>query len=132
MAALSVEDRLGIEDLLSEYVLRLDVDDTEGMIALFTPDGEFRTYGTTFTGPDGLRRMLSGAPKGLHLAGRSVITPTGYGATVRSQLVFFPADRAPHRLAVYDDEVVPTAAGWRFRVRDCRFLNAAGQLGPKP
>src|SRR4051794_7706152 len=104
MADLSIEDRTQIDDLLAAYVLCLDVDDLDGMIALFTPDGKFRTYGTAFVGEKGLRKMLSGAPKGLHLAGRSLITATGPdAATVRSQLVFYPADREPHRLAIYDD-----------------------------
>jgi hypothetical protein len=132
MAQLSLEEQARIEDLLAAYVLCLDVDDLDGMIALFTEDGEFRTYGTAFVGEKGLRRMLSGAPKGLHLAGRSLITPADFGATIRSQLVFYPADREPHRLAIYDDEVVKVDGSWKFRVRDCRFMNSEGALGPKP
>lgn len=132
MTQLAPDDRARIEDLLAAYVLCLDVDDIDGMLALFTEDGEFRTYGTSFAGEKGLRRMLAGAPKGLHLAGRSLITPTDFGATIRSQLVFYPADREPHRLAIYDDEVVQVDGSWKFRVRECRFLNAKGELGPKP
>jgi hypothetical protein len=132
LALLSLEDRARIDDLLAAYVLCLDVDDLDGMVNLFSPGGEFRTYGTAFVGEHGLRRMLNSAPKGLHLAGRSLITPADFGATVRSQLVFFPADREPPRLAVYDDEVVQHKGDWKFQVRDCRFLNANGVLGPKP
>jgi hypothetical protein len=132
MPELSLQERARIEDLLAQYVLCLDVDDLDGMIALFTEDGEFRTYGTAFVGEKGLRRMLSGAPKGLHLAGRSLVEATDFGATIRSQLVFFPADREPHRLAIYDDEVVQVDGSWKFRVRECRFLNAEGVLSAKP
>lgn len=132
MAGLSTEDRQRIEDLLAAYVLSLDVGDVDGMIRLFTEDGEFRTYGTTFVGHEGLRRMVAGAPHGLHLAGSSLLTPTSGGATVRQQLAFFPADRSPHRLAIYDDEVVRAGGAWRFRVRNCRFINAEGILGPRP
>lgn len=132
MAELSLQERAQIEDLLAAYVLCLDVDDMDAMIALFTEDGEFRTYGTAFVGEKGLRTMLGGAPKGLHLAGRALITRTDFGATIRSQLVFYPADREPHRLAIYDDEVVQENGTWKFRVRECRFLNSDGVLGPKP
>jgi hypothetical protein len=132
MTGLSTEDRQQIEDLLAAYVLSLDVGDLDGMIELFTEDGEFRTYGTIFVGYNGLRKMLSGAPHGLHLGGSSLITPTADGASIRQQLVFFPADRGPHRLAIYDDQVVRAGGAWRFRVRDCRFMNSEGVLGPRP
>jgi hypothetical protein len=76
--------------------------------------------------------MAAGAPKGLHLGGRSLITPDAEGARVRQQLVFFPADRSAHRLAVYDDVVVQVGGQWRFRVRQCRFINERGELGDRP
>jgi len=124
-------DRAAIEDLLSGYVLALDVHDIDAAVELFTQHGEFRTYGRVFAGP-GLRRMFDTAPAGLHLAGRALIRPDGKGATVRQQLVFFPADRSPHRLAIYDDVVVRTDGRWRFRSRECRFLNERGELVPRP
>jgi uncharacterized protein (TIGR02246 family) len=129
---LRAEDRSAIEDLLSQYVLSLDVDDIETMVALFTEDGEFRTYGHVFAGREQIRRMVAGAPKGLHLGGRSLITPDANGARVRQQLVFLPANRSAHRLAIYDDVVVQVDGHWRFRVRQCRFLNEGGELGDRP
>ena len=113
MARLSAEDRSAIEDLLSSYVLSLDVDDVETTASLFTEDGEFRTYGRVFAGRDQIRRMAD-------------------GARVRQQLVFFPADRGAHRLAIYDDIVVRAGGQWRFRVRHCRFLNDHGALADRP
>ena len=132
MGILSAEDRSAIEDLLSQYVLSLDVDDVETMVGLFTEDGEFRTYGRVFAGREQIQRMVAGAPKGLHLGGRSLIAPGADGARVRQQLVFFPADRSAHRLAIYDDVVVQVDGRWRFRTRQCRFLNERGELGDRP
>jgi uncharacterized protein (TIGR02246 family) len=129
---LSAEDRSAIEDLLSQYVLSLDVDDVETMVGLFTEDGEFRTHGRVFAGREQIQRMVAGAPKGLHLGGRSLITPSADGARVRQQLVFFPADRSAHRLAIYDDVVVQVDGCWRFRIRQCRFLNERGELDDRP
>ena len=128
---LAAEDRQAIEDLLSAYVLALDVDDVDGAMALFAEGAEFRTYGRTFAG-EKLRRMFETAPKGQHLTGRSLVSPTADGATVRSQLVFLPADRSEHRLTIYDDEVVRGDGRWMFRSRTVRFMDSAGQLQDRP
>jgi hypothetical protein len=125
------EDRQGIEDLLSAYVLTLDVGDVDAAFALFTQDGEFHTYGRVFSG-DRLRRMFSDAPKGQHLTGRSLATPTAEGATVRSQLLFLPADRAPHRMTIYDDVVVRVEGRWLFKSRTVRFMDDQGRLLDRP
>ncbi len=128
---LSAEDRQAIEDLLSAYVLTLDVDDVDGALALFAEGAEFRTYGRVFAG-EKLRRMFETAPKGQHLTGRSLVTPAADGATVRSQLVFLPADRSAHRLTIYDDEVVRDGDRWLFRSRTVRFMDSAGLLQERP
>ena len=128
---LSYQDRQAIEDLLSAYVLTLDVDDIDGAMALFAEGAEFRTYGRAFIG-EKMRRMFTTAPKGQHLTGRSLVTPTADGATVRSQLVFLPADRSEHRLTIYDDEVVRDGGRWLFRSRTVRFMDHEGQLQERP
>jgi hypothetical protein len=129
---LSIEDRLQIEELLSTYVISLDVDDIEATVSLFTEDGEFQIYDRAFAGHERLRKMMTSAPKGLHLGGRSVITPSPEGATVRQQLVFYAADRSEQRLTFYDDVVVKVDGRWRFRVRNCRFMHPDGQLHSRP
>jgi hypothetical protein len=128
---LSAEDRQAIEDLVSAYVLALDVDDVDGALALFAEDGEFRTYGRVFAG-ERLRRMFETAPKGLHLTGRSLVASSADGATVRSQLLFLPADRSAHRLTVYDDDVVRVDDRWVFRSRTVRFMDSHGMLQDRP
>jgi SnoaL-like domain len=129
---LTADDRQLIEELLSTYVLSLDVEDTDTTVSLFTEDGEFRVYDRAFAGHDGLRRMFTAAANGLHLGGRSLITATAEGAGVRQQLIFYPADRSEHRLAIYDDEVVKIDGRWLFRSRTCRFMNAEGKLQSRP
>jgi hypothetical protein len=124
-------DRQDVEDLLSAYVLALDTDDVDAAMALFTVDGEFRTYGRVFTG-DRLRRMFETAPKGLHMTGRSLVAPAGAGATVRSQLLFLPADRSAHRLTIYDDQVVRDGDRWLFASRTVRFMDEQGRLQDRP
>lgn len=132
MTGLSLDDRAEIEDLLARYVLGLDADDVESVVALFVPGGVFTTYGRDFVVPDSFRRMLLSAPKGMHLAGRSLISPSAGGANIRQQLVFLPADGSATRLAIYDDEVVRLGGQWRFRSRTCRFMTAGGTLADRP
>ena len=128
---LAPEDRQAVEDLLSAYVLALDVDDVDGAMALFAEGAEFRTYGRVFAG-EKLRRMFETAPKGQHLTGRSLVAASGDGAMVRSQLVFLPADRSEHRLTIYDDDVVRVDGRWLFRSRTVRFMDAGGRLQDRP
>jgi SnoaL-like domain len=129
--SLTAEDRSAIEELVATYVLSLDVDDVDRVFGLFTPDATFITYDRVFSGPT-LRRMFETAPKGLHLAGRNLIQPHPEGAVVRLQLVFYPADRSPHRLAIYDKIAVKTEGRWYYRRVECRFLNREGALGSRP
>jgi hypothetical protein len=124
-------DREQIEDLVTAYALSLDVDDIEGCVQLFTPDGGFEVYGRRFAGHEGLRAMMTAAPRGMHFAGRAQISVAEDRATVRSQLIFIEASLAETRLAIYDDEVVKTGGQWRFESRRCRFLTPDG-LADRP
>ncbi len=128
---LSAADRQAVEDLLSAYVLALDVHDVDAAVALFTEDGEFRTYGHVFTGAK-IRRMFETAPQGFHLCGRSLALASEHGATARSQLLFLPADRSQHRMAIYDDVIVRDGSRWLFRSRDVHFMDAEGALQERP
>jgi hypothetical protein len=129
---MSIEDRQAIEELLATYAISCDVHDVDTTIGLFTEDGEFRVFDRAFAGPEGLRKMLTRAAPGLHLSGASVITPTPEGASVRQQLVFYPADRSEHRLTIYDDVVVKVDGRWLFRSRECRFMNTDAHLQSRP
>jgi 3-phenylpropionate/cinnamic acid dioxygenase small subunit len=134
MSAMSTlaEDHAEIRNLLSRYCLLLDHDDVEGWLGLFTPDATFAVYGRTFVGHDGLRRMLSGAPGGLHLGGAVAIDVVGDGgATAQQNLLFIDRTNGEFRSAVYDDELVRTDVGWRIKARRCRFIVADG-LSDRP
>jgi hypothetical protein len=129
---LTVEERLAIEELLSVYAISCDVHDIDTTLALFTEDGEFRVFDRVFAGHEKLRKMLTSAAPGLHLAGAAVITPAPEGARVRQQLIFYPADRSEHRLTIYDDVVVRLNGRWLFRSRECRFMNNEACLQSRP
>jgi len=126
------DDHAEIRNLLSRYCLLLDHDDVDGWVALFTSDATFDVYGRTFAGPDGLRRMLSGAPGGLHLGGALVIDLVDADhARTQQNLLFIDRTNGESRSAVYCDELVRTDAGWRIAARRCRFIVADG-LSDRP
>lgn len=115
-----------IRDVLAQYALMLDADEIDTCLELFTEDAEFLVFGKTLGGHEKIRRMLTKAPRGMHLTGSQLIDVAGDTATVRTQLLF--VDSATHELrpALYDDELVQVDGAWRFRRRRCRFLTADG------
>ncbi len=125
------EDHVEITQLLARYCLTLDHDDIDGWVALFTDDAAYEVYGRTFTGHDGLHRLMTGAPRGLHLGGTPVIDMVDADhATTVQNLLFVPTDGFT-RSAVYTDQLVRTSTGWRIAARRCRFIVADG-LADKP
>jgi 3-phenylpropionate/cinnamic acid dioxygenase small subunit len=121
------EDHVAITQLLARYCLTLDHDDIDGWVALFTPDAVYEVYGRSFAGHDGLRKMMSGAPGGLHLGGPPVIHMLdGDQAETQQNLLFIDRTDDVTRSAVYTDRLVRTDDGWRIAHRRCRFIVADG------
>ena len=121
-----VADRVAILDLWSRYCLTLDRGDLDAYVALFTPDTVYEVYGHQFRGTEGVRRMVSGAPEGLHLGGLAVIEFTAADvASTQTNLYFVPTEGAP-RSAVYTGQVRKTDEGWRIARWRCQFVTAAG------
>ena len=119
-------DRLAILDLWARYCLTLDCQDVDGYLELFTEDTVYEVYGRRFTGRDGVRTMVTGAPDGLHLGGAAVIEFTAdNSATTLTNLYFVPAEGAP-RSAVYTGEVHKTDGGWLIAHWRCQFITADG------
>lgn len=132
MKQLSDEERWGIHDLQARYVIALDSGDVEAVAAQFVDDAVFETHHHRFVGPDGIRKMLRHAPKGLHLGGHATVQAADFGAIGRQQLVFIDATDHTLRLALYDDEMVKIGDVWQFRRRLCQFMLADGSLNQNP
>ncbi|MGH9365935.1 MAG: nuclear transport factor 2 family protein [Thermoanaerobaculia bacterium] len=126
------EDQVAISDLLARYCLTLDTDDVDGWVSLFLPDAHYEVYGRSFDGHEGLRKMMGGAPGGLHLGGPPVIEMTAPDrARTTRNLLFVERGTRESRSAVYIDELHRTADGWRIAHCRCRFLVADG-LSDRP
>lgn len=118
-------DNEAIRGVIAEYALRLDTDDLDGCLALFTADAEYLVFGKTLD-PERVRRMFQRAPKGIHLTGASSIAVDGSTATARTQVLFVESGNHTMRPALYDDEFVKVDGNWLFRRRQCQFLTPEG------
>lgn len=127
----AADDRAEIHDLLARYCLLLDLDDMDAWLELFTQDGVYEVYGRRAEGRDGIRRLLTGAPGGLHLGGPPVVDLDGDRATTLRNLLFVDRSTGEARQAVYDDDLVRTADGWRIARCRCRF-HGPGGLADRP
>ncbi len=120
-----------VRDLLARYCLALDRHDVEAWVALFTTDATYHVYGRTFEGHDGLRSMMTNAPRGLHLGGQPVVELHDDGrASVQQNLLFLEVATGALRGAVYDDVLVRqdgvATSRWLFSTRRCRFITPDG------
>ncbi len=136
-----IEDREAIRDLFSDYCFRLDDGDYAGVGALFTADGEWIAPYSRATGPEEIVAMLARnipdpakGPVRKHFVMNSLIRCTGDTATARASYFVVIGEGAgpvPVVAGTYEDVLVRTSEGWRFRSR--RLVHdIAGTLGLNP
>lgn len=117
-ATLTTQDYIDIQQLYARYNWVIDAGDVEGYVALYTPDGSFNT----FNGADGLRTFMKGRQAGTrrHWNSNLIITPAPGGASGKVYLMLVDVGQKPPAIATaarYDDMLVKTPAGWRFKSR---------------
>lgn len=115
---LSAQDYVDIQQLYARYNWTIDAGDVEGYVALYTPDGTFNT----FTGADGLRTFMKNRQGGTrrHWNSNLVVTPTPTGASGKVYLLLVDVGQKPPVMssaARYEDALVKTTSGWRFKKR---------------
>ncbi len=121
-------DYVELQQLYATYCHALDKGDGELFASVWTDDGEFvggRGPGRgaearpPLKGRDGLRNM--GSTSGTrHFNTNLVLTPTPGGARGSVYLMLYSARTNPPSFvetAIYDDTLVKTAAGWKFKRR---------------
>jgi len=122
-----IADIIELQQVLARYALGMSQDDIDAIIDVFTPDGTYSAFGSTYTLAD-FPALVAAAPKGLFLTGTPVLdldpdtgTGTGY------QTLCF-VDQATHdmRIGWYNDTYRRTEAGWRLHTRAMTFLRRSG------
>lgn len=126
---LTADDYIEIQQLYARYNTAIDSGDAEGYAATFTPDGVFNN----FKGHDALvgfikawRERMNGAAR-RHWNTNLVITPTADGASGTVYLFLMDVSAKPPAIqtaAKYEDQLVKTGEGWRFKVRQTKSDSA--------
>ena len=120
---LTAQDYIEIQQLYARYNFAIDVNDAENMTAAFTDDaGFYNGSRVNGIGHDGIlafmhNRKLIG---GRHWNSNLVVTPTPEGAKGAVYLLTVNVAVQPPVLtaaAKYDDTLVRTPKGWRFKKR---------------
>jgi hypothetical protein len=115
---LTAQDYAEIQQLYARYNHVIDAGDIEGYVALYTPDGAFNN----FSGQDGLRTFMKNRNPGTrkHWNTNLLITPTPEGAKGAVYLMFLDVGVKPPAVTGagrYEDSLVKTPQGWRFKKR---------------
>src|ERR1700753_1310822 len=126
------EDLVEIQQLLAKYAVTITQGDIDGLISVFTPDGTYSAFGSTYT----LARfpeLVDAAPKGLFMTGTSLVeldsVDTGSGsltATGTQPLCFIEHSKHDMRIGYYKDTYVRTDDGWRLKTRAMTFIRRSG------
>jgi hypothetical protein len=116
--SLTAQDYTEIQMLYAQYNHSIDSGDVEGYVALFTPDGSFNNN----SGHEGLRTFMKNRNGGTrrHWNTNLLITPTPEGAKGAVYLMFVDVGMKPPAITSagrYEDSLVKTAQGWRFKQR---------------
>src|SRR6201996_6584062 len=132
------EDKDAIRELLARYCFLLDGYRLSEFAALFTADGEWISRNGTAKGPEAIERLLRGlvpepAPgkRRKHFTANIIVELSGDSATVVSNFLVVRDSEAGPTIAVagtYDDIVVRTAEGWKFKSRRLSH-DIAGESG---
>ncbi|MCO6416738.1 nuclear transport factor 2 family protein [Siccirubricoccus sp. KC 17139] len=138
----ALEDREAIRELLAAYCFALDECRFEAFGALFAEDAEWgpKRIPQKARGPREIAELARSivpvageGPKRRHLTTNIVIALEGDRARVKSNFLMVRESEGGPLLAIagtYEDEVVRTQAGWRFRHREIHN-DIAGELGLK-
>lgn len=139
-ATLTLQDYMEIQQLYAAYARAVDLDsngDGNSYAVLYTPDGEWSTGPGMIKGSAALAKMITRRYGQLKAQGwesrhantNLLLTPTPEGARGSVYALVYDASTHPATInhsGVYDDLLVKTANGWRFKRRIFR------RDGPQP
>jgi hypothetical protein len=136
-SSLTADDYIEIQQLYAKYNIAIDSGDAEGYAATFIPEGVFNT----FNGHDALVGFIHrwrDAMKGgnmRHWNTNLAITGTPEGASGSVYLLLVDVSAKPPAIttaAKYEDQLVKTADGWRFKKRVTKGEGPPPAAAPKP
>ena len=120
-----IADIAEIEQVLARYAVGMTKDDIEAVIDVFTPDGTYSAFGSTYTLAD-FPTLVAAAPKGLFLTGAPAIELDGDTGTGEQPLCFVDQTDHAMRIGWYTDTYRRTERGWKLETRSMTFLRRSG------
>jgi hypothetical protein len=128
MTPTRTEDLVEIQQLLAKYAVTITQGDVEGLVTVFTPDGTYSAFGSTYT----LARfpeLVAAAPSGLFMTGTSLVdlVEGADTATGTQPLCFIEHSKHDMRIGYYKDTYVRTDDGWRLKTRAMTFIRRSGE-----
>ena len=130
VAVLTPQDYMEIQQLYALYAKAADLADGKGYAGTFTTDGEFVSARAPQNGQGEWTRTTSKGTESLTRTGSTGglrhnfinihVTRTAQGADATCYLLMYTARTNPASLvttATYEDTLVKTAEGWRFKKR---------------
>lgn len=118
-------DIVEIEQLLARYAVGMTRDDIHAVMDVFTADGSYSAFGTTYT-LDDFPALVAAAPKGLFLTGTPMLDLTADTGTGVQTLCFVDQTNHHMRIGYYTDTYRRTPDGWRLHTRSMTFLRRSG------
>lgn len=121
------DDLIEIHQLLAKYAVTITQGDVEGLVTVFTPDGTYSAFGSTYT----LARfpeLVAAAPSGLFMTGTALVD-IGDGSDTASgtqPLCFIDHSTHDMRIGYYRDTYLRTDDGWRLKTRAMTFIRRNG------
>src|SRR3954471_6928952 len=121
------DDLVEIQQLLAKYAVTITQGDVEGLVTVFTPDGTYSAFGSTYT----LARfpeLVAAAPSGLFMTGTSLVdlAEGADTATGTQPLCFVEHSTHDMRIGYYKDNYLRTDDGWRLKTRAMTFIRRNG------
>jgi hypothetical protein len=123
------DDLVEIQQLLAKYAVTITQGDVEGLVTVFTQDGTYSAFGSTYT----LARfpeLVAAAPSGLFMTGTSLVdldTGDPDTATGTQPLCFIEHSTHDMRIGYYRDNYLRTDDGWRLKTRAMTFIRRNGE-----
>ncbi|HEY6574697.1 MAG TPA: nuclear transport factor 2 family protein [Mycobacterium sp.] len=119
------DDLVEIQQLLAKYAVTITQADVEGLVSVFTPDGTYSAFGSTYTlarFPD----LVAAAPQGLFMTGTALVDLDGDTASGTQPLCFIEHSKHDMRIGYYRDTYERTDDGWRLKTRAMTFIRRNG------
>jgi hypothetical protein len=120
-------DVVELQQLLARYAVGMTQDDIETVMDVFTTDGTYSAFGSTYTLAD-FPTLVAAAPKGLFLTGTPVLDLDRAAGTGTGHQTLCFVDQSSHdmRIGWYTDTYRRTNEGWRLATRAMTFLRRSG------